>query len=191
MREAPVKPPDSTESRATDWLASADLADPAAVAVAEVLEDIAGPPLVVVRGAETMGATELAEALQHHAATAQPGAPQAWVHAETGAVGRLVADVVVRLTHDPAARRADASCAPAAVPEIVAHPGKVQGKGITIGDVGADTAGVAELWAAVRDALALHRAQTRTARLRMGVAEVAAAFPEVRAGLEELLWPCA
>lgn len=146
---------DDTHRAAVDWLAGADVADPAAVAVAGLLEELTRPR-VAVRGASAPQVAELAAELD--------GAGFAAV-ADPGPVGRVDADAVVRLSHDPADRS--------------------RGRELVARSPGAEAAGLrAELAGLLADPGA------RVGRLRRGLAGIAAAHLGSRAGLEELLWPC-
>lgn len=146
---------DDTHRAAVDWLVGADVADPAAVAVAGLLEELTRPR-VAVRGAAAPQVAELAAELD--------GAGFAAV-ADPGPVGRVDADAVVRLSHDPADRS--------------------RGRELVARSPGAEAAGLrAELAGLLADPGA------RVGRLRRGLAGIAAAHPGSRAGLEELLWPC-
>lgn len=146
---------DDTHRAAVDWLAGADVADPAAVAVAGLLEELTRPR-VAVRGASAPQVAALAAELD--------GAGFAAV-ADPGPVGRVDADAVVRLSHDPADRS--------------------RGRELVARSPGAEAAGLrAELAGLLADPGA------RVGRLRRGLAGIAAAHPGSRAGLEELLWPC-
>lgn len=146
---------DDTHRAAVDWLAGADVADPAAVAVAGLLEELTRPR-VAVRGAAAPQVAALAAELD--------GAGFAAV-ADPGPVGRVDADAVVRLSHDPADRS--------------------RGRELVARSPGAEAAGLrAELAGLLADPGA------RVGRLRRGLAGIAAAHPGSRAGLEELLWPC-
>lgn len=146
---------DDTHRAAVDWLAGADVADPAAVAVAGLLEELTRPR-VAVRGASAPQVAALAAELD--------GAGFAAV-ADPGPVGRVDADAVVRLSHDPADRS--------------------RGRELVARSPGAEAPGLrAELAGLLADPGA------RIGRLRRGLAGIAAAHPGSRAGLEELLWPC-
>lgn len=146
---------DDTHRAAVDWLAGADVADPAAVAVAGLLEELTRPR-VAVRGAAAPQVAALAAELD--------GAGFAAV-ADPGPVGRVDADAVVRLSHDPADRS--------------------RGRELVARSPGAEASGMrAEL------AVLLADPGARVGRLRRGLAGIAAAHPGSRAGLEELLWPC-
>lgn len=146
---------DDTHRAAVDWLAGADVADPAAVAVAGLLEELTRPR-VAVRGASAPQVAALAAELD--------GAGFAAV-ADPGPVGRVDADAVVRLSHDPADRS--------------------RGRELVARSPGAEAAGLrAELAGLLADP------GVRVGRLRRGLAGIAAAHPGSRAGLEELLWPC-
>lgn len=168
---------------AMDWLADVGVSEPAAVAMASVLEELAGPAHVVVRGPAGIGAALVADAIRgHRDATA-------WeVRAEEGEVFRDGGDVVVRLTHDP-----DGGAVGAEAPEVIAHPRGRGGAGITVARVGSGgvgASGVGELVAAVQGRLMLAEVRgRREARLRRAIAEIAAAHPITRDELEELLWP--
>ncbi|MDO5732001.1 hypothetical protein [Corynebacterium sphenisci] len=120
---------DETYRAAVDWLAGADVADPAAVAVAGLLEELARPR-VAVRGDAPRAVAALAADL------ADPGYAAV---ADPGPVGRVAADAVVRLSPDPAARDrgreliarppgADAAALRARLAELLADPGARLGR---------------------------------------------------------------
>lgn len=186
-----------------DWLADVGVGEPAAVAAATLLEELAGPPRVAVRGPRGIGARSVADVLRSARGT------DGWlISAEEGPAPRGTADVVVFLTRDPRAGRlpgvvpvhpGDArrglSLADAPAPPPVGGPGGITGAGgVGAGGVGAGasagTLGVAGIVAALTPLVAADAlADGRAGRLREGVAEIAAAHADVRDDLEELLWP--
>ncbi|WP_295627752.1 hypothetical protein [uncultured Corynebacterium sp.] len=177
MRQATVRRDPLWES-AIDWMAGAGVGEAAGVEMAELLEALAGPPTIAVRGATGVGAGAVAVALAGHAGCAR------WrVIADEGPAPRVDADAVVRVargTGDVVKHG-----------EVSAHP-RIAGARDSRDDADGPAHGpaldriAAEIGELVDDEAL---ARTRARRLRRGVAAIAAAHPLVRDELEDLLWP--
>lgn len=161
-----------------DWLAGADVGEPAAVDMAELLDSVSGPPIVALRGAFGIGVAPVAAALRAHPVG------RAWsVVADEGPAPRVDADAVVTVTNDPGAV--------ARPGEVIAHPRGRAGSGISLDDAHGPASGVVDPLAAAVSALVAAGVleDVRRRRLERGVAAIAVARPVVRDELEDLLWP--
>lgn len=172
--------PDPLWRGVMDWLAGVGVGEPAAVAAGTLLEELAGPPRVAVRGPRGIGARSVADALRGARGT------DGWlISAEEGPAPQGAADAVVALTRNPRAGRRPG--------EVPVHPGDAR-RGLSLADAPepppAGESGVADIVAEVATLLSgPARADARARRLRAGIAEIAAAHADVRDDLEELLWP--
>lgn len=181
MRDGEKVPPMAPEGRlwaaVVDWLANADVGEPAAVEMAELLDRVAGPPVVAVRGPAGIGVGRMAAGLRGRST---------WnVVADEGTAPRADADAVVTLSHDPGAESRGG--------EVVVDPRRVlrddahRTPGALPGD---DDGPLADVIDAVGRLVAPQElAGVRAGRLERGVAAIAAAHPVVRDELEDLLWP--